>query len=113
MSGKLNITIEQGATFSKTITYTDSDSVAISLVGATGLALLRKDYSSTVSFPFTVTITNGLGGVLTLVMPAAMTATIPITNTDRYVYDLLLTMADGSLVRLLEGKATVTPSVSR
>jgi hypothetical protein len=43
---------------------------------------------------------------LTDVATAAMTS-------GRYVYDVLLTDSSGDKTRILEGHATVTPSVSR
>jgi hypothetical protein len=113
MSGKLNITIEQGATFQRTINLEDSEGNAISLVGATVAGQLRKDYSSSTSYAFTLTVTDAAEGEISWVMSSATTATIPVTETDRYVYDIEVTYADATVERILEGKATISPEVTR
>jgi hypothetical protein len=45
-----------------------------------------------------------------MAMPAANTANL---SPSRYYYDLLITAGDGTKTRVIEGIATVSPSVTR
>ena len=45
-----------------------------------------------------------------MAMTAANTANL---SSSRYYYDLLITAGDGTKTRVIEGIATVTPSVTR
>ena len=68
------------------------------------------DFSTTIS----LTDSNGqilsLTGQITLTLADTVTAGI---ESGRYVYDVLITDSSGDKTRILEGQATVTPSVSR
>ena len=55
MASITNIFIDQGATFSKTITVKDTSGNALNLTGFTAIAQIRKSPSSSTSVSFTVT----------------------------------------------------------
>lgn len=105
-SNKINIVIEQGASFHNEFSLLDDNGVGIDLSAYTGAAKLRKTYHSANSFDFAVTLSTGL---LTLDMADTLTATIP---DGFYVYDAYLYVAN-TAIRVLEGTATVTGSVTR
>tara|TARA_Y100000114_G_scaffold129425_1_gene126826 strand:+ start:462 stop:800 length:339 start_codon:yes stop_codon:yes gene_type:complete len=112
MSGALDLTIEQGATFSRTITIKDSANSAINISSDSFAGQVRKRHqSATTEAAFSFNITDGSNGVVV--------ATISSTNTGAmepgdFVYDIEWTQAsDSSVTRLLEGTATVTPQVTR
>lgn len=109
MATKANLVIDQGTTFSTTITITDDDNNIVDLTGYTGAAQLRKHYTSSNSTAFTIAITAGTGEV-TLSMTANVTSNIV---AGRYVYDCELTSNTGVVSRILEGIVTVTPEVTR
>lgn len=74
-------------------------------------AQIRKSYYSSTATNFTTSITDPVNGVITLSMTAAVTANI---TPSRYVYDLLLTNNSTNVkTRIIEGIATVLPSVTR
>jgi len=107
MARKLNLTVDQGTTFSYTIFLNDANGAPQDLSSFTGRAQMRKHYASTTSKSFTVAV--GVNGTVTMSMNASST-----TNTvpGRYVYDLEL--VNGSVVtRLAEGIITVTPEVTK
>jgi hypothetical protein len=106
---KGNIVIDQGTTFSTTIDVTNEDGLAIDLTGYTGAAQMRKHYTSTTAYTFTVTIAE-LSGEVTLSMTANATANIA---PGRYMYDCELTDTLGTVSRIVEGIVTVTPGVTR
>lgn len=108
MAVKANITIDQGSSFETTLDVTDDNGDPINLTGYTGAAQMRKHYTSSNSFAFTVAI-NPTAGVVTLTMSANATANIV---SGRYVYDCELTTGN-TVSRVLEGIVTVTPQVTR
>jgi len=110
MAIKANLIIDQGSSYSTTVNVTDDDDNSVDLTGYTGAAQMRKHYSSTTSYAFTVSINSGQGTVA-LSMNAATTNTIPY---GRYVYDCELTeTSSGTKSRLIEGIVTISPQVTR
>lgn len=109
MSIKANIVIEQGATYSTTVTVTDNDGDTITLDGYSANAMMKKHYTSSNSYSFTTAI-DANNGLITLSMTANTTDAIP---AGRYLYDLEVTDASNNVTRLLEGIVTVTPSITR
>ena len=109
-SGKLDITVEQGATFSRTITIKDASNTAVNISSDTFAGQIRKRHQSAATqAAFSFTITDGANG--------EVTATISNTNTSSmdpgdFVYDIEWT-SGSTVTRLLEGTATVTPEVTR
>lgn len=109
MAIKANIVIDQGSSFSTSIDLTDTDNNVIDLTGFTGVAQMRKHYTSSNSVPFTVTV-SAAEGTLSLALTANATANIV---AGRYVYDVELTDSYGTVSRIVEGIVTVTPNVTR
>jgi len=121
VANQYNIVVEQGATFSLTITYKDSDGELIDLTDTDARMEIRQEYTSETAL---VTLTSAAGGsgntsgialggaagTIVVVISDALTGalTAPATN----VYDLELVTADGAVTRLIEGKATVSPGVT-
>tara|TARA_Y100000590_G_scaffold431628_1_gene546598 strand:- start:330 stop:665 length:336 start_codon:yes stop_codon:yes gene_type:complete len=110
MAAVSNLYIDQGADFSTTLSLTDSNGDVLNLTGYSALGQMRKTFgSSTISATFGVALTAATGQV-TLTLTDVITAGL---SSGRYVYDILLTDSSGDKTRILEGHATVTPSVSR
>jgi hypothetical protein len=110
MAGFAEIQIEQGASFSTTITVNDSTGAFTNLTNYTAAAQLRKSYYSSTANNFTVTVSNAANGELTLVLSSANTANL---TPGRMVYDLLITSPTSIKTRVVEGIATILPSVTR
>ena len=109
-----NMLVDQGATFSRVLTYKDDAGNPVNLTGYTARMQVRDTYDAA-GVALNLTTENGgiaLGGALgTITLAATATATAAIT-ADQYVYDL--EMITGSQVtRLVEGTFTVTPEVTR
>jgi len=109
MAIKGNIIIDQGSTFSTTVSVTDEDDLPINLTGYTANAQMRKHYSSVISYAFDTSIAANTG-VITLAMSSNATNSL---TAGRYVYDVEITTSGGSVSRLVEGIVTVTPGVTR
>jgi hypothetical protein len=112
-AGVLDIVIEQGATFDRTINVEDSLGNPVNLSDVTSVrGQVRKSHSSSDSYAFTLAVTSATGGVISWLMSSTVSASIPITAQQDYVYDVELVRAS-SVERLLQGIATISPEVTR
>ena len=71
---------------------------------------MRKSYYSSTANNFTVTVSNAANGEITMTMTAANTANL---TAGRMLYDLLITSPTSVKTRVVEGIATILPSVTR
>lgn len=109
MATKANITIDQGTTFSTTISLTDDNGEPINLTGYSGRSQMRKHYTSSNSQSFSVSLSN-TSGVVSLSLTATQTANL---IPGRYVYDVEVISGANAVSRIIEGIVTVTPEVTR
>lgn len=115
-ASKLNLAIDQGATFRKTITWQAGDpSLPVDLSGCTARMQIRPSVSSADVLLSLTTENDGisLGG-------SAGTVEIVVEDTQTSgvawregVYDLEVVLANGDVRRLLEGKVKLSPEVTR
>lgn len=111
MAAYVEITIEQGSNLTSTVTVNDTQGDAVNLSTYSASAQLRKSYYSSSANTLTAIVTGNANGQITLSMTAANTANL---TPGRYVYDLVITNSiDNSVTRVVEGTATVLPSVTR
>ncbi len=117
-AGKYDIRIEQGATFQRRFTWKDPSGNLVNLTGYVAKLQVRLTPTSLTTL-FDLSSTAGdivLGG-------AAGTIDVTITDTETAalalgdqgisaVYDLQLIAPDGTVYRLVEGKAILTPRVT-
>lgn len=106
-----DLSIYQGATFSLSLTVRDSDSVAINLSNSLISGYLKTYYSNTGKLTdLNVQISNASSGIISMSIPASITASLPI-NYAFYDVEALNT---GTLVttRVLAGKALIYPEVT-
>ena len=108
MATKLNLVIDQGATYSNSsiIAY-DSSNTAINLTTYTVASKIRKHYTSTNAVAFTAT--GNSTGYVTLSLTSNATANIV---SGRYVYDVEVTSNTGIVTRVKEGIVTITPNAT-
>lgn len=111
-AGKLNILIEQGATFNRILTVKGDNDTPLNLTGKTLRGQLRyhpNDATAALTFTFTLANQTTNPGVVT--WSATATATDLLTKTQA-VYDVEL--VDGaSVTRLLEGQAFISLAVTK
>lgn len=116
--GQADITIYQGDTFNgfmrlRTQNPDGTPGAYIDLTGAVGLAQIRPDEASAVILAdFTVTLADQValtGGVFFTLAPADTTA----LNPGQAMWDIQLTLADGTVNTYLKGVVTVEAEVSR
>ena len=109
-AGTYNFILEQGATFNRILTLKENDS-AMNLTGYSVASKMRSTHdSSTVVGTFTCTISDAANGMISMQMTNSTTAAI---EEGIYVYDLEITASSGTVTRIMEGKVTVNPEVTR
>jgi hypothetical protein len=105
----LNLTIEQGVDFEITITVRNKNNSPLNLLGYEANSKLKKHYTSTSSYAFTVTFVDRINGRIALSMTDTLTSTIP---EGRYVYDVILTSPNTLKSRVVQGMVMVSAGVS-
>lgn len=113
---KINLTIKQGATFKKVVTWQVGKPLTpVDLTGCTARAQVREDIDSAeVLLELTTenhrVVLGGVAGTIELYVSAEDTALI---NWERGAYDLNIILANGEVVRRLEGSVSVSKGVTR
>lgn len=110
MAIKSNLTIDQGADFTATITVSDEDGNVIALTDYTGRGQMRKSPFTSTYHAFTVSVSDPAAGEVTLSMNSTTTAAI---TAGRYLYDVEVISSGGTVTRIVEGIATVTPEITK
>lgn len=109
MATKANLVIDQGTTFSATITMTDEYGNYINLNDYTGRSQMRKHYASVSKTDFEVEV-DATNSTLTLSLTDEQTSEL---TPGRYVYDVEVVDTANTVSRIVEGIVTVTPNVTR
>lgn len=110
------ITIDQGADAAIELHLVNTDGSKKDLTNHTVSAQLKKNFTSTDSdtTTFVSTISDAVNGICTISLTNIQTDAL---KAGRYVYDVELSFVDSDedtiIERILEGKITVTPSVTR
>ncbi len=112
-AGTLNITAEQGATWSLTLTW-KIDGAPVDLTGYSARMQVRRTHAAADAI-LSLTSDDGItlggeAGTITLTATAAAMAAI---TARAYVYDLELVSPDGTVTRLVEGTWYHRPEVTR
>jgi hypothetical protein len=111
MAATANYNIDQGATFSSTVTVKDNSGDPLNLTDYTATAKMALGYSSTrtrtdLTIEFDSDRTTGK-----VTMSLTATQTAALEAPARYVYDLDITDSSGTVTRIIEGLISVRPNV--
>jgi hypothetical protein len=109
-----NFTIDQGSDWFTTFVYKDSAGTVINLTGYTAALQIRDTYADSAT-DLSLTVGSGItitaaSGKIDVRATAAQTGAIA---AGQYVYDLEITSSGGVVTRLVQGKITVSPQVTR
>jgi len=115
IAGTYHITCDQGATFKRTITWTNSARQPINLTGYTARMHVRSTVDSSAIVISLTTENNrislgGITGAINLTIDATTSATLAPALC---VYDLELVSAGGEVTRLVEGNFKIKAEVTR
>ena len=105
-----NITIDQDADYTETLTVKDSTGTVVDLTSLTITASMRKHHLSVTKTDFTTAVVSASAGTCTISLTDTVTAALA---EGRYVWDLVTATGAGIKTRRIEGRATITPSVTR
>ena len=105
-----NITIDQDADYTETQTVKDSTGTVVDLTGLTITASMRKNHLSVTKTDFTTAVVSASAGTCTISLTDTVTAALA---EGRYVWDFVTTTSGGIKTRRIEGRVTITPSVTR
>jgi hypothetical protein len=110
-----NITVTQGDTLSRVLTWTNNAKVPNNLTGYTAKMQVRSSADSTTVVLELSTVNGyivlgGTAGTITLTVPAA---NMSIVNAGQYVYDLELVSGGGQKTTIVEGNFKVKAQVTR
>lgn len=104
-----NLFVDQGSDFSTVITLQNDDLTPMNLTGASVYSQFRKSYESSTAYSFTGTVSNAVGGQITLSLSGTTSTNIP---AGRYLYDVELIL-NSTKIRVAEGIVTITPEITR
>lgn len=117
MADTYNITIEQGSVFTLNLTYQDSAGTPINLTGYTARMVVRAKYASTTTL---LDLTSASGaitlssvGVVIATATATLTAALSAPQTGVYDLELYPGGVAANAIRLVEGRARITPEATR
>jgi hypothetical protein len=110
MAAVSNLAIDQGTTYSVTITVTDDTGSARNLIGYTVRSQMRKSYYTNANVAFSANIASPTDGTVTLDLTATQTSAL---KPGRYVYDVELVSNVSTVERLVEGIVTVYPEATK
>jgi hypothetical protein len=110
MAAVSNLAIDQGTTFSVTITVTDDTGSARNLTNYTARSQMRKSYYTTANTAFTANLLNPTDGTITLDLSATQTSAL---KAGRYVYDVELVSNTATVERIVEGIVTIYPEATK
>lgn len=110
--GPLDLLIRQGTTFRREFALTNEDGSVIDLSGHSARMEVRTAHRSPdvlVDWTDQLTI-DGEAGSITFTLTAEMTSALEFRGA---VYDMEIEGAAGEVTRLLEGRVTISPEVTR
>jgi len=111
-AGSLNILVEQGATFTRTLTIESTPGVPLNLTGYTFAGKMKRHLTdANAAASFSLTVANAAAGTLSWSMSASTTDTLA-PQIHRYDIEMTNT-GSGVVTRLLEGEAWVSGSATR
>ena len=105
-----NLYIDQGTTFTSTVTVEDANDNLVNITNYTTRGQIRKAYSSTTATNFTTTITDAANGAFTIELSRTLTGAF---SAGRYVYDVEVISPTGVVTRVVEGQVTVNARVTQ
>ena len=110
MAAVSNLAIDQGTTFSVTITVTDDTGSARNLTNYTARSQMRRSYYTASNTAFTANVSSPTDGTISLDLTATQTSAL---KAGRYVYDVELVSNVATVERIVEGIVTIYPEATK
>lgn len=111
MASYANLFVDQGSDFSTFVTIEASDGGPLDLTNLLIKGQIRKTYSSTTAFDFTVFKTDVTGGQIQITIDSEVSSAL---SAGRYVYDVFAeNTVDNLRFKIIEGILEIVPRVTR
>ena len=104
-----NLYIDQGTTFSTSLSVEDQYGEPKDLTDYTAAAQMRKSYYTNTAVNFNAEVSSPTDGEVTIYLSAEETSAI---KAGRYVYDVEVT-GENETLRVLEGIVVINPEVTK
>lgn len=104
-----NITIEQGADWTRDLFLTTATQGAIDVSGRTFSSQIRQYPSGTVATTIACSVVSAAGGQVRLSVTSAASLLVPTAGAK---YDLFMVTSAGVSTKLLSGSVTLTPRIT-
>ena len=108
-AGIYNLSIEQGSSWELQMSIDSSAGVNLDVTGYTFDAKIAKSYYDDFPISMTVTIVNAINGTIKITLTPAQTGALDAAI--EYIYDVDMTSGGGTVTRLMEGRATISPGL--
>jgi hypothetical protein len=105
-----DIFIDQGSTYSSTISVKGDTGTPFVLTGYTARGQIRKSYGSTNAVAFATNINVPTSGNVGISLTAVQTRAM---KPGRYVYDVEVYNTTGHVLRIAEGQVEISPASTR
>lgn len=108
-AGTYNLSIEQGASWELQLAIDATAGSDLDITGYTFDAKIAKSYYDDNPVSMTATIVNATNGIVKLSLTS--TQTDALDAAIEYIYDVDMTSNTGTVTRLMEGRATISPGL--
>jgi hypothetical protein len=106
----VNFYVEAGASFSRSVTYTNDDGTLFDLSDYTAELQVRQTVTSATKALTIIPTIDDETATISWAFTPTQTSTL---TAPSYVYAMELTKDDGSVIRLIQGSLTISPEVVR
>ena len=109
-AGVYNISIEQGSTWSLRLEIDSQAGVDMDLTGYTVASKIGKSYYDPSPVSMTTAWFDQSEGIFTISLSAAQTNALDAAH--EYIYDVEITSSTGVVTRMIQGRASISPSIT-
>jgi hypothetical protein len=109
-AGVYNINIEQGSTWSLRLEIDSSVDVDMDLTGYTLASKIGKSYYDPDPISMTTAYVSQSEGIFNISLSATQTNALDAAH--EYIYDVEITSSTGVVTRMIQGRATISPSIT-
>jgi hypothetical protein len=108
-AGIYNLSIEQGSSWELQLSIDSSAGTNLDITGYTFDAKIAKSYYDDNCISITTVIVSAVGGSIKLSLSPAQTKALDAAI--EYIYDIDMSSPAGTVTRLMEGRATISPGL--
>ena len=108
-AGIYNLSIEQGSSWELRMAIDSSEGVELNIAGYTFDAKIARSYYDEAPITINTLIINAATGTIKLSLTPSQTTTLD--SAIEYIYDVDMESPSGTITRLMEGRASISPGL--